>query len=139
MHDHPQCSSAAQLLHVRSCRAAASGLNRPRDASTYNFAATSLLTTVDGHPLTLCHPVAFAPCRQAQEAADARISDLQSTLAVCHAGADNLRDLLSQAELQRREAERQAAIANAAGGQQHRCGHRLRMVGSLPPAIIMSS
>jgi hypothetical protein len=78
-----------------------------------------------------CHPAASHPALQAQEAADARISDLQSTLDVCQSDADNLRYLLSQAELQHREAERQAAIANAAGGQQHRCGHRLRMVGSL--------
>lgn len=58
---------------------------------------------------------------QAEEVSAARISDLQSTLEVCQADADSLREQLSQAELQRREAERQAAIANAAGGQQHRC------------------
>ena len=57
---------------------------------------------------------------QAEEDAAARISDLQSTLEVCQADADSLRDLLAQAELQRREAERNAAIATAAGGGQHR-------------------
>jgi hypothetical protein len=57
---------------------------------------------------------------QAEEDAAARISDLQSTLEVCQADADDLRELLVQAELQCREAERQAAIATAAGGQ-HRC------------------
>lgn len=54
---------------------------------------------------------------QAQQEASVRISDLQSTLEVCQTDADNLRELLAQAELQRREAERQAAITQAAGGQ----------------------
>lgn len=88
------------------------------------------------HKTTLCFRVATSPtpCKslthphvslrtilQAEEASAARISDLQSTLEVCQADADSLREQLSQAELQRREAERHAAIANAAGGQQHRC------------------
>src|SRR5690348_14062298 len=57
---------------------------------------------------------------QAEQDAAARISDLQSTLEVCQVDADNLRELLVQAELQCREAERQAGIATAAGGGQHR-------------------
>lgn len=71
------------------------------------------------------HCVAYEACvtawlvclLQAEEDAAARISDLQSTLEVCQSDADNLRELLVQAELQCREAERQAAIATAAGGQ----------------------
>jgi hypothetical protein len=57
---------------------------------------------------------------QAQQDATTRMSDLQSLLEDCQSDADNLRELLAQAELQRREAERQAAI-NTAAGAQHRC------------------
>jgi len=63
-------------------------------------------------------PLLLAGCMtrpQAQQEASVRISDLQSTLEVCQADADNLREMLAQAELQRREAERQAAITQAAG------------------------
>lgn len=84
------------------------------------------LPAVEHTHLTYTYTPTHRPCyavppshthTQAQQDAATRISDLTSTLEVCQADADNLRDLLAQAELQRRELERQAAINVAAGGQ----------------------
>jgi hypothetical protein len=60
--------------------------------------------------------------QQMQQDAEARIADLHSTLEVAQADGDSLRELLVQAELQRREAERAAAAAAAtAAAAHHRC------------------